>query len=108
MSSRAKASFVFAANAALLGILAANVQRIDFDRGLHIACMATAALLLAAGCYFVYRCSVGRRSSATCEPQAKIGLFTGIIRRAVLSTNFTLSRKEWSICHRLLGKYYPQ
>lgn len=21
---------------------------------------------------------------------------------------FTLSRKEWSICHRVLGKYYPQ
>ena len=35
---------------------------------------------------FVYRL-VGRRSSATCEPQAKIGLFTGIIRRAALSTN---------------------
>jgi len=36
---------------------------------------------------FVYRCSVGRRSSTPCEPQAKIGLFTGIIRRAALSTN---------------------
>src|SRR5262245_4334746 len=83
----AKASFVFATNAALLGILAANVQRIDFDRGLHVTCMATAALLLAASCYFVHRCSFGRRSSATCEPQAEIGLFAGIIRRAALSTN---------------------
>jgi len=25
-----------------------------------------------------------------------------------MSHEFTLSRKEWSICHRVLGKYYPQ
>lgn len=25
-----------------------------------------------------------------------------------MTKDFTLSRKEWSICHRVLGKYYPQ
>lgn len=25
-----------------------------------------------------------------------------------MSKEFTLSRKEWGICHRVLGKYYPQ
>lgn len=25
-----------------------------------------------------------------------------------MTKEFTLSRKEWSICHRVLGKYYPQ
>lgn len=25
-----------------------------------------------------------------------------------MAHEFTLSRKEWSICHRVLGKYYPQ
>lgn len=25
-----------------------------------------------------------------------------------MTQEFTLSRKEWSICHRVLGKYYPQ
>jgi hypothetical protein len=39
--------------------------------------------------------------------KAKIGLFTGIIRRGA-QHEFTLSRREWSICHRVPAKYYPQ
>lgn len=53
----AKASFVFAINSALLGVLAVNVHKIDFQTFWNCASLLVASALLALSFYFVYRCS---------------------------------------------------
>jgi hypothetical protein len=53
----AKASFIFAINSALLGILAVHVERSDFNDWLRYSSLGLAALGLAASYYYVYRCS---------------------------------------------------
>ena len=52
----AKASFLFAIDSALLGVIAINVQRNDFVVWYYLVTLAIAAVLICASLYFVYRC----------------------------------------------------
>jgi hypothetical protein len=53
----AKASFVFAINSALLGVLAVHVERADLYEWLHCILLVLVAGGLGVSYYFVYRCS---------------------------------------------------
>jgi hypothetical protein len=51
-----KASFLFAVDSALLGVIAINAQKKDFVIWYHALAMATSAALICASLYFVYLC----------------------------------------------------
>jgi hypothetical protein len=53
----AKASFVFAINSALLGIIAVRVDRSDFGDGHRFTALGLAVLSLAISYYYIYKCS---------------------------------------------------
>jgi hypothetical protein len=52
-----KASFLFAVNSTMLGVLALNVQRVDFFSWSHGTAAAATVGLLAASLWFIYRCT---------------------------------------------------
>lgn len=53
----AKASFAFAVNSALLGVVAVHLDRGDFDQPLQMIALAFFAFALAVSYYYIYRCS---------------------------------------------------
>lgn len=53
----AKASFLFAVNSTMLGVLALNVQRVDFFSWSHSTAAIASMGLLAASLWFIYRCT---------------------------------------------------
>lgn len=53
----AKASFLFALNSAMLGVLALNVQKTDLGLWHHVLSASIAVLLVVASLFFVYRCT---------------------------------------------------
>lgn len=53
----AKASFLFALNSGMLGILAINIKKEDLVLWQHVLPILVAVLLLSASLYFAYRCT---------------------------------------------------
>lgn len=53
----AKASFGFAVNSALLGVVAVHIERSDLERWQHLIALGAFAIGIAVSYYFIYRCS---------------------------------------------------
>jgi hypothetical protein len=53
----AKASFVFAVDSALLGVLAVHVERSDFEKGFTVLLLVVLGIALAASYLYIYRSS---------------------------------------------------
>jgi hypothetical protein len=72
-----KASFLFALNSAMLGVIALNIQKSDFLIWYHVLAAVLAVLLVVMSLIFVYRCIF---------PSLKGGHASLIYFRAVAST----------------------
>lgn len=51
-----KASFLFAVNSTMIGVLSVNIQRTDLFSWLHMILAVLTAAILAMSLFFIYRC----------------------------------------------------